>query len=129
MWREFKAFLLKQNVLALAIAVIVGTATGAVVQGIVNDFIMPVVQTVTPAARWQDAEVVLGAVRFKTGHFSSELLNFVIVAFVAWQITRLILRPAPAAEPATQPCPYCKMNVDAAATRCAYCTSELTPAA
>lgn len=129
MWRDFKAFLLKQNVLALALAVVVGAATNVVVQGIVNDFIMPVVQVVTPAARWQDAIVALGPVRFAVGHFTSELLNFVIVAIVAWQITKLILRPAPAATPATRPCPYCKMAVDAEATRCAYCTSELAPVA
>ena len=165
MWREFKAFLLKQNLLALALAVVVGTATNSVVQSIVNGFIMPIVGLVTPGEGWRQFRIPLGpslvdrlrqagpasptvaaaadsarAVggtpntaqnALLVGEFLSALLNFLIVGFVAWQITRWIIKPATKAEekPATRACPYCRQQIDAAATRCAYCTSQVEAAA
>ena len=126
MWNEFKAFLIKQNVLALAIAVVVGVALNALVTALVDDFIMPIVAVATPdPARWQSA-VTPGPIPFKIGHFGSALLNFLIVGFVAWRISKAFIRPEPvAAAPATKNCPYCRMSIDAAATRCSHCTSQL----
>jgi large conductance mechanosensitive channel len=126
MWREFKAFLLKENVLALAIAVVVGGALNKLVTAVVEDFIMPVVAVATPDPKsWQTA-VTPGPIPFKIGDFGSALLNFIIIGFVAWRISKAFIRPAPAAAaPATKPCPYCKMTIDAAASRCAHCTSQL----
>jgi large conductance mechanosensitive channel len=130
MWREFKAFLIKQNVIALAVAFVVGVATNDLVKAVVDDFIMPIVTAALPdGAEWREWKFPnFGPVRFTVGHFLSVLLNFTIVVFVAWQITRNIIRPAPDAKPSTRPCPYCKQSIDAAATRCAYCTSQLTAA-
>lgn len=123
MWREFKAFLLKENVLALAIAVVVGGALNKLVTAVVEDFIMPVVAVATPDPKsWQSA-VTPGPIPFKIGDFGSALLNFVIIGFVAWRISKAFIRPAAAAP--TKPCPFCKMTIDAAATRCAHCTSQL----
>ena len=126
MGREFKAFLVKENVLALAIAVVVGGALNKLVTAVVDDFIMPVVAAVTPdPTSWQTA-VTPGPIPFKIGDFGSAVLNFIIVGFVAWRISKAFIRPAPAAAaPATKPCPFCKMTIDAAATRCAHCTSQL----
>ena len=126
MGREFKAFLVKENVLALAIAVVVGGALNKLVTAVVDDFIMPVVAAVTPdPASWQTA-VTPGPIPFKIGDFGSAVLNFVIIGFVAWRISKAFIRPAPsAAAPATKPCPFCKMAIDATATRCAHCTSQL----
>ena len=126
MWREFKAFLVKENVLALAIAVVVGGALNKLVTSVVDDFIMPIVAVTTPdPAGWQ-AATTPGPIPFKIGDFGSALLNFIIVGFVAWRISKAFIRPAPAAAaPATKPCPYCKMAIDAVATRCAHCTSQL----
>ena len=126
MGREFKAFLVKENVLALAIAVVVGGALNKLVTAVVDDFIMPVVAAATPdPTLWQTA-VVPGPIPFKIGDFGSAVLNFIIVGFVAWRISKAFIRPAPAAAaPATKPCPFCKMIIDAAATRCAHCTSQL----
>lgn len=126
MWREFKAFLIKENVLALAIAVVVGTALNGVVTAMVEDVIMPIVAVATPdPASWQ-TKVLPGPVPFKIGHLGGALLNFIIVGFVAWRISKAFIRPAPAAEaPATKNCPFCKMAIDAGATRCAHCTSQL----
>jgi large conductance mechanosensitive channel len=126
MWNEFKAFLIKQNVLALAIAVVVGSALNALVTALVEDFIMPIVAVATPdPASWQSV-VTPGPIPFKVGHFGSALLNFLIVGFVAWRISKAFIRPEPAAAaPATKNCPYCRMSIDAAATRCSHCTSQL----
>lgn len=123
MWSEFKAFLLKENVLALAIAVVVGGALNKLVTAVVEDFIMPIVAATTPDPRtWQSA-VTPGPIPFKVGDFGSALLNFVIIGFVAWRISKAFIRPAAAA--ATKSCPYCKMIIDATATRCPHCTAQL----
>ncbi|HEX5077237.1 MAG TPA: MscL family protein [Gemmatimonadaceae bacterium] len=125
MWNEFKAFLLKENVLALAIAVVVGAALNKLVTAVVDDFIMPIVAVATPDPKtWQSA-VTPGPIPFKIGDFGSALLNFLIIGFVAWRISKAFIRPAPATAPATKSCPFCKMTIDVAATRCAHCTSQL----
>ena len=125
MWKEFKAFLIKENVLALAIAVVVGGALNTLVTAMVEDFIMPVVAATTPdPSSWQTAEVP-GPIPFKVGHFGAALLNFLIVGFVAWRISKAFIRPSPSVAPATKPCPFCKMAIDATATRCSHCTSQL----
>jgi large conductance mechanosensitive channel len=126
MWRDFKAFLLKQNILALALAVVVGTATNDLVQALVRDFIMPIVQAITPTDAWRDATLNLGPVAFLIGDFAAAALNFIIIGFVAWRLTRMFIKePPPPAKPATKKCQFCKMEIDAEATRCAHCTSQL----
>jgi large conductance mechanosensitive channel len=129
MWRDFKAFLLKQNILALAIAVVVGVATNDLVQALVRDFIMPIIQAITPTDAWREATLQIGPVAFLVGDFAAVLLNFVIVALVAWRLTKAFIKPpAPGETPATKKCQYCKMEIDAEAVRCAHCTSELRAA-
>jgi large conductance mechanosensitive channel len=125
-WREFKAFLIKQNVLALAIAVVIGAALGKVVDSVVADFIMPIVGVVTPGGDWRQWTVGAGPVRFGVGNFLNAVLNFLIVGFVAWRIMKAFVRPAATApDAATKACPFCRMTVDSAATRCPHCTSAL----
>lgn len=127
MWQEFRAFLIKQNMLALAVAVVIGAATNDVVQGIVNDFIMPVVNAIAPSKAWQDLRFPSsGPVQFTYGHFLSVLLKFAIVGFICWRITLLFIKPKPDAKAATRECPFCRQTIDARASRCAYCTSQLT---
>lgn len=126
MWRDFKAFLLKQNILALALAVVVGTATNDLVQALVRDFIMPIVQAVTPTDAWREATLDLGPVSFLIGDFAAVLLNFLIVGLVAWRLTKIFIKPPPPSEkPAIKKCQFCKMEIDAEASRCAHCTSQL----
>jgi len=126
MWKEFKAFLVKENVLALAIAVVVGGALNKLVTALVDDFIMPIVAVATPDPKTWQSQVLPGPIPFKVGDFAAALVNFLIVGFVAWRISKAFIRPAPAsAAPATKNCPFCKMSIDAAASRCAHCTSQL----
>ena len=126
MWSEFKTFLVKENVIALAIAVVIGAALGKVVTGVVDDFIMPIVGAVTPGGAWQTATWDVGSVKFGIGNFVSVLINFLIISFVVWRISKAFIKPAPVvAGPATKECPFCKMAIAAAATRCSHCTSQL----
>ena len=121
---DFMTFLLKQNILSLAIAVVVGTALNGLVKAVVDDFIMPIVGAALPAGEWQKATLDLGPVKFGIGDFASVFLNFLIVAFVAWRLARLFIKEA--AAPATKTCDFCRMSMDPAATRCPHCTSQLT---
>ena len=127
MLRDFKAFLLKQNVIALAIAVIIGAALGAVVKSLVDDLIMPIVAVITPSGNWQEATLQLGPAKLMIGRFLASILNFAIVGFVVWRISKAFLKPDVVAP--TTPCPACKMPIDPAATRCPHCTSPVGAAA
>ena len=122
MWSEFKAFMLKQNALALAIAVVIGAALNKVVTAIVNDFIMPVVGVITPSGDWEKATWDLGPVKLGVGDFLSVVLNFVIIGFVVWRLSKLI--PATPAQ-AMKGCPMCYSTIDARATRCPSCTATI----
>ena len=126
MLKEFKDFLLKQNVVALAIAVVIATALTALVKALVDDFIMPIVVAIGPGGEWQKATWSVGSVKFGIGDFVAAVINFLIIGFVAWRISRIFIRPA--AEAPKKNCPYCRMSIDAAASRCPHCTSQLAPA-
>jgi large conductance mechanosensitive channel len=130
MWREFKGFILRENVLALAVAVVIGAAIGKVVTAVVDDFIMPIVGAVTPSGAWQKATLDVGPIKFGVGDFFSALLNFLIIGFVVWRISKAFLPPTPTpAGPITKTCPFCRMSIDEQATRCPHCTSEIGGAA
>ncbi|HEY9449674.1 MAG TPA: MscL family protein [Gemmatimonadaceae bacterium] len=127
MWAEFKTFLIKQNALALAIAFVIGAALNTVVQAIVNDVIMPIVAVAAPSGEWQKAMWKAGPFNFGVGNLASAVLNFLIIGFVAWRLSKLFIKePAPAVGPATKVCQYCKMTIDAGASRCPHCTSALS---
>lgn len=123
MIKEFKDFLLKQNIIALAIAVVVGTALNTLVKALVDDFIMPIIAAFGPGGDWQTATWDVGAVKFGIGDFIAALINFLIIGFVAWRISKIFIKPE--AEVPKKDCPYCRMSIDAAAIRCPHCTSQL----
>lgn len=126
MIKEFKDFLLKQNIVALAIAVVVGTALNTLVKALVDNFIMPIIAALGPGGEWQTATWNVGSVKFGVGDFLAALINFLIIGFVAWRISKIFLKPE--AETPTKDCPYCRMSINAGATRCPNCTSQLAPA-
>jgi large conductance mechanosensitive channel len=125
MLKEFKDFLLKQNVVALAIAVVVATALNTLVKALVDDFIMPIVAAIGPGGEWQKATWSVGSVKFGIGDFIAAAINFLIIGLVAWRISKIFVKPA--AEARKKNCAYCRMSIDAAAIRCPHCTSELAP--
>jgi len=134
MWREFRDFLLKQNALALAIGVIIGSGMGRVVSSLVADLLMPVISLAIPSGDWRAAKIVLSESigpdgkpvvnSINYGTFLGTVVDFVIVAFVVFLIVRFMLRPAPPAP--VKACPFCQESVPAAATRCRACTSQLS---
>src|ERR687893_634052 len=135
MWTEFKAFLLKTNALALAIAVIIGAAAGAVVTSLVNDIIMPPIGMALGGVDFSQLRTVLRAaeggdsateVAIRWGSFLNALIAFIVIAFVVFLIARNLIREEPFdAEPEMQTCPTCRELVLAGAVRCKYCTSDI----
>ena len=123
MLRDFRDFIIKQNFLALAVAVVLGGAVAKVVQAVVDDFVMPIIAAGTPGGEWQKATWDVGSISFRTGDFAAVFLNFLIVAFVVWRIAKLFERPAPPVAPA-RTCQFCRMEIAEGATRCPHCTSQ-----
>ena len=126
---EFKAFIMKGNVVDLAIAVVVGGAFGKIVTAFVDGIVMPLVTYVLPAGiKWE--EWVLG--KFRIGAVLGATVNFLIIALVIFLVLIKFLgkfmkkeEAAPAAPPATKECPACLEQVPLKATRCKHCTSQL----
>ena len=125
MWRDFKSFLIKQNALALAIAVVIGAALSEVVKSLVDNIIMPLVAYASPNGNWRTATLDVGPIRFGVGAVAAALVNFLIIGLIAWRMSRMFL-PREGEKPASKPCPFCRMgDLDLAATRCPHCTSQL----
>lgn len=144
MLQEFRAFILRGNVLDMAIGVIIGVAFGNIVSSLVDDVIMPPIgmllgrvdvsglfidlsgQGYPTLAAAQEA----GAPTLNYGNFIQSVLDFLIIAFVIFMVVRVFNRlhrakEVPAPEPETRACPYCLSSIPVNALRCAYCTSEL----
>ena len=125
---EFKAFIMKGNVIDLAVAVVVGGAFGKIVTAFVDGIVMPLVSYVLPAnIKWE--EWVLG--KFRIGAVLGATVNFLIIALVIFLVLGKLLErvtkkkeEAPAA-PTTKDCPACLEPVPLKATRCKHCTSQL----
>src|SRR5690242_14469183 len=98
---EFREFLLKQNVVALAVGVVIGGAFGRVVSGVVDDLVMPIVGLLLPGGDWRKAQVTLaGENAIKYGDLFGRIIDFVIVAAVVFVVTKALLeRSKPAAAP------------------------------
>jgi large conductance mechanosensitive channel len=138
MWKEFRDFAFKGNVMDLAIGVIVGGAFGKIVTALVGDVIMPLVSLILPDGEWRKAAITLrslppagpeGDVRLLVGDFASVVLDFLIVGFVLFLIVRGINRLSKLHphEPVNRECEACLEKVAYHAKRCKYCTSELPP--
>ena len=150
MWNEFKAFIMRGNVMDLAVGVIIGGAFGAIVKSLVDDIIMPPIGMITGGADFNSHYVLLkagakapppyatpaaakeaGAVTLNYGAFFGNILTFLIIALAVFMlvraVNRLYAKPAPAT-PDTKPCPHCALSIPLKATRCPNCTSQLSAA-
>jgi large conductance mechanosensitive channel len=142
MWSEFKKFVMRGNVVDLAVGIIIGGAFGKIVTSLVNDIIMPPIGLLLGSVDFASLYINLsgktyasladakaaGAATINYGLFINAVIDFLIVAFVIFllikQVNRLKAEPAPAA-PNTKECPYCLSVIPLKATRCPNCTSEL----
>src|SRR6185436_10473359 len=107
MIKGFKEFLLKNNVLALAIAVIVGGAVGKVVSSLAADVIMPLISVILPSGEWRAAKIVINTTKgpdgkdvvnaINYGTFFGNIVDFVIIALVIYLLTKALIKEAPAA--------------------------------
>jgi len=149
---EFKKFAVQGNMLDMAVGMIIGAAFKDIVNSVVNDLIMPVVSMFTGKvdfvnmfialdgntyATLEDAKAATSVIAY--GQFITQVINFVILAFVIFMMVRTVNKlrtaaekpaeaPAPAApaEPTEKTCPFCQSTISIKATRCPHCTSELT---
>jgi large conductance mechanosensitive channel len=147
MWKEFKEFALRGNVVDMAVGIIIGAAFGTIVKSLVDDVLMPPVGLLLgdmdfanffvllkagspggPYASLADAQAA-GAVTVNYGVFINAVISFLVVALVIFFLVRMMNRmrreeKAPA-EPTTKECPFCLSAIPMKASRCAFCTSEL----
>ena len=148
MLKEFKEFVMRGNVVDMAVGIIIGAAFGAIVKSLVSDVIMPPIGLLLGNVDFSNLFVVIkqgvaagplaslaeaqkaGAVTINYGVFIMTIISFIIIAFVVFLLIRNINKlkheeEAPPAEPTTKDCPQCMLAVPIKATRCGYCTSDL----
>src|SRR3990172_6446969 len=129
MWKEFREFVMRGNVLDLAVGVIIGGAFGKIVGSLVNDILMPLIGLLLGGIDFSGLAITVGSAQVKYGSFIQTIIDFLIIAFVIFMIVRganSLKRqppPAPVAAPTTKDCPYCFSTVSIKATRCPNCTS------
>jgi len=130
---EFKKFLLQTNALALAVGVVIGAAIGKVVSSLVSDILMPVIGMAIPGGAWREQKIVLStnpdgtvANAITYGSFLGAVVDFAIIAFVIFMITKMFLKPAPPpAESPTKTCPECLEIIPRGARKCRMCASPV----
>jgi large conductance mechanosensitive channel len=142
MLKDFRAFLMRGNVVDLAVAVVIGGAFGAIVTSFVNDILMPPIGRLLGQVNFADLFVTLsggtypslaaakaaGAATVNYGVFLNTIINFVIIAFAIFAVVRgidrLRAKPTPPS-PSTKECPQCAMAIPLRAVRCPHCTSNV----
>jgi len=133
--KEFRRFLLRGNVIDLAVAVVIGAAFGAVVTSMVKDLITPLIGAIGGQPDFSGLSFTINNSEFRYGAFINALLSFLIIAAVIFFfvikpmnafLTRIRTEPTP--DPLTQKCPECLSEIQIGARRCAFCTVELPSA-
>jgi large conductance mechanosensitive channel len=131
---EFKQFLLRGNVVDLAVAVVIGAAFGAIVTSIVDNLITPLIAAIGGQPDFSEIGFKINGSQFNVGLVINAILSFLIIAaviffFVVKPMNMLVQRAtaAPPADPTERKCPFCLSDVPVEATRCKFCTSELPP--
>ena len=142
MFNEFKQFIMRGNVVDLAIGVVIGAAFGKIVTSFVEDILMPPIGLALGKVDFSNLFINLsgkdyasvaaakaaGAATLNYGIFLNNILNFLIIAFAIFLLIKQVNRmhePAPAAAPTTKDCPHCLSAIPLKATKCAHCTADL----
>ncbi len=145
---EFKTFIMRGNVMDLAVGVIIGAAFQAIINSLVNDIVMPVIGLLTGGIDFTDCFIALDGKEYATleaaqaaeaatlnyGAFITAVINFLLMAFVIFCFIKFMNRlaektkkeEAAEEEPTTKICPYCKSEIPVDATKCAHCTSDVS---
>ncbi len=139
MFKEFREFAVKGNVIDMAVGIIIGAAFGKIVSSLVNDIIMPPIGLLLGKVDFSNLFVNIsgksyetlssakaaGAATLNYGLFVNTVIDFIIVALAIFLIVRQVNRLKREPEPSTKACPYCVSRIPIKATRCPHCTSEL----
>jgi len=130
MLKEFKDFVLRGNVVDLAVAVVIGAAFGALVAALVRDLLTPVIAAVAGEPDFSDLSFSINGSRFLYGDFLNALLAFLSISAVVFflvvkPVNLLMSRLGPKPEESTRDCPECLSKIPHAARRCAFCTAEV----
>ena len=148
MFKEFKEFAMRGNVLDMAVGIIIGAAFGTIVASFVADVIMPPIGLLLGNVDFSNIFAVLkegkvpgpyasvavakeaGAITINFGLFINTIINFLIVAFAIFLVVKNVnkLKRTPPAVPTTKECPHCLSTIPIKATRCGHCTSDLKSA-
>jgi large conductance mechanosensitive channel len=144
MLNEFKTFIVRGNMIDLAVGLVIGAAFTTVVTSFVNDILMPPIGLLLGKVDFANLFVTLGSGSFPTlaaakaagvptlnyGLFINSIINLLIVGFVVFLVVKYVNRlrgPEPVAAPTTRECPTCTMQIPLRARRCPHCTSEVAP--
>lgn len=134
MFKEFKEFAMRGNVVDLAVGIIIGGAFGTIVSSLVNDILMPPIGLILGGLDFKSFKFLLQAdpeVAINYGLFINAVINFLIVAFALFMVIRGMNKlqrakvEAPAPAPTTKECPQCLMTIPINAKRCGHCTTTL----
>ncbi len=139
--KEFKEFIMRGNVMDMAVGVIVGGAFSGIINSLVNDVLMPVISLATGKVDFTNLFIALDGQSYPTldaakastsvfayGSFIQTVIQFLIIAFSIFMVVKginMLRRPKPEAAPTTKECPYCKSEIHIDAVKCPHCASEL----
>lgn len=139
--KEFKEFIMRGNVMDMAVGVIVGGAFSSIINSLVNDVLMPVISLATGKVDFTNLFIALDGQSYPTldaakastsvfayGSFIQTVIQFLIIAFSIFMVVKginMLRRPKPEAAPTTKECPYCKSEIHIDALKCPHCASEL----
>ena len=130
--KDFKAFLLRGNLIDLAVAVVIGVAFAAVVTALVGDLITPLIAAIGGKPSFSNLTFTVNHSQFKYGAFIDALLSFIVIAaavfFIVIKPVNALIARRQRDEPTTRPCPHCLSEIPLAATACAFCTRDVSPA-
>lgn len=135
MLKDFKQFILRGNVVDLAVAVVIGAAFGSIVSALVADLVTPLIAAIGGQPDFSGLYFTVNDSKFMYGHFLNAIISFLLIAsvvffFVVQPINRLSAlakrRNQAPADPTTKKCPECLSEIPVDATRCAFCTTRLT---
>ena len=131
MLQGFKAFLLRGNVVDMAVGIVVGAAFGTVVSAFVKDLLTPLIAAIVKQPDFGKIAFKVNGSQFMIGNFINELISFILVASAVYfavvlPVTKLMARFSPPPPVATKKCPECMSDIPMEAKRCAFCTSALT---
>ena len=127
MWKEFKEFISKGNVIDMAIGLVMGSAFTAIVKAVVDGILMPIISGLTAGVDYEDLTINFFGSKLLIGSVINAIITFLIISLFLFIIVKTLnkAKKEEVVEETTKVCPHCKSEIDIEATRCPHCTSKL----